>query len=136
MYFSGLAAAISGQQTPLLNSEKSYHLAATGAWQLASQLGNLIQAAADEAIIAGISMAASTAMASTGVGVIGGVAGYGASVLIVARILDKINKISKIINTAGTVIAGAFGVVIDSSAQVGHISDVPLPAAGFSLPQS
>ena len=136
MYFSELAAAISSQQIPLLNSEESYHLAATGAWQLANQLGNLIQAVADEAIIAGISIAASTAMAGTGIGAVGAAAGYVASAALVARILDKINAISKIINTAGTAVLGGFGVVIDSAAQVGHLSDVPLPSAGFSLPRS
>src|SRR6266511_9265 len=136
MYFSNLAAAISSQQTPLLDSGTSYHLAATGAWQFANQLGNLVQALADEAIIAGIMIGASTAAAGTGVGAAAAIGGYAGSALFVARILDKVKKISQIINTGGTAVLGTFGLAIDATAQVGHISNVPLPATGFSLPQS
>jgi len=135
LYFSNLASAVSGQRTPMLNAQDSYHLAATGAWQLANQLGNLIQAIADEAILAGISIAASTALASTGVGIVGSVAGYAGATLLVARILEKINAVSKIINTAGTGLLGAFGVVIDAAARSAYISDDSLPSAGFALPQ-
>jgi hypothetical protein len=136
LYFSNLAAAISSQQTPMFASQESYHRAATGAWQFANQLGNLVQAMADEAIIAGIMAGASTAAAGTGVGAVGAVAGYAGSALFVARIMDKINKASQIINTGGTALLGMFGLVVDATAQVGHLSDVPLPAASFSLPRS
>ncbi|MEV6487086.1 hypothetical protein AB0M20_00400 [Actinoplanes sp. NPDC051633] len=134
MYFSDLAAAMSSQSTPLQNSQESYHLAATGAWQFANQLGNLIQAIADEAIIAAALVATGTAVSSTGVGAVVGVVEYGAAALMVVRILDKINKVSQIINAGGTAVLGTFGLVIDASAQVGHLSNHPLPATGFSLP--
>ena len=135
MYFSNLASAVSCQQTPMYNANDSYHLAATGTWQLANQLGNLIQAIADEAILAGISVAASTALASTGVGIVGSVAGYAGATLLVTRILQKINAVSKIINNGGTALLGAFGVAIDAAARSAYISDVRLPSAGFTLPQ-
>ena len=132
-YFSDLSAAISSQQIPLYNSEDSYHMAAKGAWLLADQLGNLVQAIADEAILATIAAAAGTATAETVVGAIGG---YAITGIYVLRMLDKINEASKIINTAGTATLGAFGMVADATAQVGHLSSVPLPANGFALPTS
>ncbi len=132
-YFSDLAAAISSQQIPLYNSEQSYHLAARGAWELAGQLGNLIQAIADEAILATVAAAAGTATAET---IVGAVGGYAITAIYVTRMLEKINQASQIINTAGTVTLGAFGGVADAAAQVGHLSDVPLPASGFALPRA
>ena len=130
-YFSDLAAAISGQQTPIYNSQDSYHLAAKGAWLLADQLGNLVQAIADEAILATIAAAAGTATAETVVGAIGG---YAITGIYVLRMLEKIDEASKIINTAGTATLGAFGLAADAAAQVGHLSTIPLPADGFTLP--
>jgi hypothetical protein len=117
----------------MYNSAESYHLAARGAWQLATQLGNLAQAMADEAIIAAILAGASTGAAATGVGAVVAIGGYAGSALFVARILDRINQASQIINTATTATLGMFGLVVDATAQVGHLSDIPLPDAGFNL---
>jgi hypothetical protein len=136
LYFSNFASAVSSQQMPIFDSEQSYHQAAKGAWQFADQLGNLVQAMADEAIIAGMLIGASTVAASTGVGAVASIGGYAGSAIFVARILRLVNQAAKIIQTAGLVISTAFGLTVDATAQVGHVSDVPLPAAGFSLPQS
>lgn len=130
-YFSDLAAATSGQQFPIAKTQESYHKAALGAWQLSNQLGNILQALADKAILAGIAAAAGTALIETGVGA---VAGYGAAALIVLDMLQLINDASVIINTAGTVILGLFGGVMDAAYQGGDLTSVPLPANAYSGP--
>lgn len=128
-YFSGLAAATSGQQLAIAKTQESYHKAAQGAWQLSNQLGNILQALADKAILAGIAAAAGTALIETG---IGAVAGYGVVALIVLDMLALINDASVIINTAGTVILGLFGTVMDAAYQGGGLAAVPLPATAYA----
>jgi hypothetical protein len=130
-YFSNLAAASSGQQTALDDAQEGYHKAAQGAWELSQQLGNIIQALADKAILAGISAAAGTALAETG---IGAVAGYAAAALLVKQMLDLINKASTIINTATTAILGSFGLGMDLAYRGGGLSDIKLPTAAYTSP--
>ncbi|XVV11781.1 hypothetical protein ACQP2X_44310 [Actinoplanes sp. CA-131856] len=130
-YFSDLAAATSGQQFAIAKTQDSYHKAAQGAWQLSNQLGNILQALADKAILATIAAAVGTALIETGVGA---VAGYGAAALIVLDMLQLINDASIIINTAGTVILGLFGAVMDAAYQGGDLAAVPLPATAYTGP--
>ncbi len=130
-YFSTLAAATSGQQEAMWNAEDGYHKAATAAWQLANQLGNIVQAVTDELIIASIAAAAGTVTAESGVGA---VVGYGIVAIQVTRALKLVNQASQIINTAGTVVLGGFGGVVEAAAQSNHLSGVPLPAAAFTAP--
>lgn len=130
-YFTGVATATSGQQLALYEAAKGYHQAAKGAWQLSGQLGNLLQAIADKAIIMGISAAIGTATAETGVGA---VAGYGVAGWQAIELLELINKASTIINTAGTVILAAFGGGMTMAGQGGDLSAVPLPAAPYAAP--
>ena len=130
-YFTGLAVACSAQQLALREAAKGYHEAARGAWQLSNQLGNLLQAIADKAIIIGISAAAGTATAETGVGA---VVGYGVAAWQVIDLLNLVNRASTIINTAGTVIMAAFGGGMTIAGQGGDLSSVPLPAAPYAMP--
>ncbi|MFC0006578.1 hypothetical protein [Micromonospora siamensis] len=130
-YFSKLASATSGQQLSLYDIRDSYHKAATGAWQLANQLGNILQALADKAIIAGLAAAAGTITAETGVGA---VAGYGVAALMVIDMLNLINKASLLINTAGTAILGFFGTGMDLAYQGGDLSSIKLPAVSYTAP--
>jgi hypothetical protein len=136
MYFSNFASAVSRQQMPIFDSEHSYHQAAKGAWLFADQLGNIVQTMADTAIIAGMLMAGSTVAASTGVGAVVAIGGYAGSAIYVARLLRFVNDAAQIIQGAGLVILTAFGLTVDATSQVGRLSDVPLPAAGFSLPRA
>jgi len=106
MYFSDFSAAMSRQQTALFESQDRYHRAAIGAWQMSNQLGNIMQALADKALLAAASAAAGTILAETGVGA---VAGYAAAAVIVLDMLELVNQASTIINTAGTVILGLVG---------------------------
>jgi hypothetical protein len=130
-YFSDLAAATSGQQVALYEMRDHYHKAATGAWQMANQLGNVLQALADKAVLAGIAAAAGTITSETG---IGAVAGYGVAALIVIDMLKLINKASTIINTAGSVILGIFGGGMDLAYRGGALAAKPLPANAYSHP--
>jgi hypothetical protein len=122
---------VSGQQRSLYDIVDNYHKAAVGAWELSNQLGNIMQAIADKAILAGIAAAAGTITAESG---IGAVVGYGAAALIVVDMLRLINKASTIINTAGTIIAGLAGGGMDAADRSGELSAVPLPSVAYSLP--
>ena len=130
-YFTSLASAVSGQQAALYAAAESYHKAAQGAWMLSGQIGNLLQAIVDKAIIVGIAAAAGTATIESGVGA---VVGYGVAALEAVDLLNKVNNASKIINTAGTVIMGSFGAVADFAGQGGDLSAIPLPATPYALP--
>jgi hypothetical protein len=130
-YFSTLAAGASGEQLPLADTQEKYHKAASGAWQLANQLGNIMQALADKAILAGISTAAGTALAETG---IGAVLGYASAALLVTQMLQLINRASTIINTAGTVILGIVGAGMDFGYKGGDLSAIQLPTAAYTAP--
>lgn len=130
-YFSSLAAATSGRQLALYDIRDRYHKAAVGAWQLSNQLGNILQALADKAIIAGVAAAAGTVTAETGVGAL---VGYGVTALVVVDMLELVNKASTIMNTAGTVILGLFGMAMDGAFQGGDLAATPLPAIAYSHP--
>lgn len=132
-YFSTLAAATSGQQTALFAAAEGYHDAARGAWQLSNQLGNLLQAVADKAILVGICAAAGTATAETGVGA---VVGYGVAAWQAVELLELVNKASTIINTAGTVILAAFGGGMTVAGQGGDLTAVPLPMVPYAGPET
>ncbi|ASW56804.1 hypothetical protein [Plantactinospora sp. KBS50] len=131
-YFSHLASSVSGQQYALTDLRDRYHKAATGAWQMSNQLGNILQALADKAILAGIAAAAGTITAETGIGAL---AGYGTAALIVTDMLKLINQASIIINTAGTAILSFFGIAIDLIYQGGGgLGSIPLPAVSYTPP--
>jgi hypothetical protein len=130
-YFSSLATALSDQHLPLQNIGEDYHKAALGAWELADQLGNIMQAIADRVIIAGIAAAAGTITAETGVGA---AVGYGVSALVVADILTLINKASTIINTGAGAIVTLLGIGMDTAYKGGALSTIPLPSVAYSFP--
>jgi hypothetical protein len=129
--FSTLAAASSGQQQALYAAQQGYQKAATGAWELSQQLGNLVQAVVDKAILFGISVAAGTVTAETGVGA---VVGYGLAAYQVVEMVKLVNKASTIINTAGTLILSLFGGGMILGGESGDLSAVPLPSAAFAPP--
>ena len=131
LYLSNFATTASGQQIALREIGESYHKAAQGAWLLSAQLGNVIQALADKAIIAGIAFAAGTATAETG---IGAVAGYGVAAWQAIEMLQLANKASTIINTGGSVVMGAFGTGVAVGYKGGDLSAVPLPSAAYAPP--
>jgi hypothetical protein len=131
MYFSNLAAAVSGQQAAFVQAAEGYHRAAKGAWQLSNQLGNILQAVADKAILLGVSAAIGTATAETG---IGAVVGYGMAAYQAVELLNLVNEASTIINTAGSVIMAAMGGGMDAFSQGADFSAVPLPSTPYTQP--
>lgn len=100
---------------------------------MANQLGNILQALCDKAILFGISVALGTATAETGVGA---VIGYGMAAYQALEILEIANKASIFVNTVGSVILGLFGTGMLLSGQGGDLSAVPLPSNGFALPKA
>lgn len=86
---------------------------------------------ADKAILAGVTAAAGTALAETGVGAI---LGYAATALIVADMLKLINRASTIINTAGTVILGLAGTGMDLGYKGGNLTSIQLPSTAYTAP--
>ncbi|GID29129.1 hypothetical protein [Paractinoplanes brasiliensis] len=133
-YFTSLSASVSELRFKLTDLGEEYHKAANGAWGLANQLGNLIQALADSAILAGIIAGGSTALMSTGVGAVVGGPGYVAVTLIVADMLVIVNKISVIIQTGMMAIFGSFGLAMDIAYQGGSLDSIPLPSAAYAAP--
>ena len=131
VYFSDLATAAMGQKAGLYALRDSYHRAAVGAWELSNQLGNILQAVADRAILAGIAAAAGTITAESGVGAL---VGYGLTALLVLDMLQKINSAAVKIQVAGGVILGLFGGAMDAFLQGGDLSRVPLPAGSYDHP--
>ncbi len=132
-YYTNLAAAISRKQDVLMEASNSYKEAAKGAWELSTQIGNLLQAAIDDAIIAGLAGAFGTATVETGVGPL---AGYAYAAYQATQIATKINLASKIINTAITVIMGIFGAGVTFFDRGADLSEIPLPATSFALPET
>lgn len=130
-YFTALAAATSRQQDALNAAAEGYHDAARGAWQLSEQLGNLLQAIADKALIVGIASTVGTATFETGVGP---VIGYAVAAWQAYELIELVNKASLIINTAGTVIMGAFGGTVAFAGQGGDLSAVPVPTVPYAPP--
>ncbi len=110
---------------------RSYRGAAVGAWELSNQLGNLLQALADRAILAGIAAAAGTVTAESGVGA---VVGYGLTALLVTDMLRTVNKAAVRIQKYGALILGFFGTAMDIFGQGGDLSKVPLPAGSYDHP--
>jgi hypothetical protein len=134
VYFSNLAAKTSGQQVAIYPGEKAYHKAATGAWQVSNQLGNIAQALADNAILWCLTVGASGALYGTGVGAAVGTAGLGAAALITLEMLKLVNDASLIVNTAGTAIFGVFGEAMSLAKQGGDLSSLPLPNSPYVSP--
>jgi hypothetical protein len=131
MYFSSLASTLSRQKAAFDECMKGYHDAARGAWQLSSQLGNVLQALVDKAILFAVAAAAGTATASTGVGAL---VGYGLAAYQALEVLELANRASTLISTAGAVIVGLFGTGMILGGGGGDLTEVPLPASEFTLP--
>jgi len=127
-YFNHLAVAVSAQHDDLVSAADAYHKASQGAWLLASQLGNILQALADRAIIAGITAAAGTVAAETGVGA---AVGYAVTALVVMDMLRLINSAATKIQTAGGLILGVTGLIVDVADQDGGLGAIPLPTRAY-----
>ncbi|MBW6432729.1 hypothetical protein KZ829_03110 [Actinoplanes hulinensis] len=131
LYFSNLAAGISGSQHDFRQIEDDYQKAALGAWQLASQLGNILQAIVDAWLIGLAAAGAGAALSATGAGA---VAGYAVAGVQAVRIAKLINDASLKINAGGTAIMAIFAVPMTIAYRGGDLSDIKLPAAAYTTP--
>lgn len=129
-YFTSLAGSVSELRFALTDLGENYHKAASGAWGLSTQLGNLIQALVDKAIVAGVIGVASTALMTTGAGM----AGYAALALLVADMVRIASNVSAIISTGMMAILGSFGTGMDVAYQGGSLQSIPFPQAPYVGP--
>lgn len=133
VYFCSLGDCIAAVQSAMAVIGDCYHKAAVGAWILSSELGNIVQALADEAILAGACAVAGDVLAETGVGLIGG---YAAATLIVGRMLQQINRASRIVNNFGGTLEALVGLAMDAGYQdADPLTATPVPSAPYSHPQ-
>lgn len=130
-YFCELASRVSAMQLAFDDAAENYAKAAQGAWLAANQVKNLLESILDSAVIAAACTAAGTAAIETGVGT---AVGYGLAALEVARITELLSRAQRIIQTAGTVIEGAAGLVMNLSNQGGTLASYPLPDAAYDHP--
>ncbi|QGN46424.1 hypothetical protein GKC29_06005 [Micromonospora sp. WMMC415] len=107
-YFTTTANAVSDLRGPLAAISQGYREMADAVWATGEALGGTIKALLDSAIIAGVSIAAGTATASTGAGA---VVGYGLAAAEVAYMLhlwgaatNLCQKLSAVVNTFGALL--------------------------------
>jgi hypothetical protein len=131
VFLRQLGAFVSAHEPALRTIAKSYHDAAKGAWLLGSQLGNILQTLCDRAIAAGVSAAAGTVLAETGVGAI---VGYALAALMIADMLALISRAAFKIQTFGGVILALFGSGMDFFGQGGDLSTLKPPTVTYALP--
>jgi hypothetical protein len=126
-YFTALAVEISDLRFALTEIGEAYRTAAKGAWGLATQMGNMLQALCDMAIAFGLVVAGSTATTSFGVGF----AGYGVAGLMAAEMMAVASKLFLVASTAAMAVFGTFGTAMDAAYQGGDISSVRLPVDAY-----
>ena len=131
LYFSSLATGISGSQYDFRQIQQDYQQAALGAWQLANQLGNILQAIVDAWLIGLAAAGAGAAVSATGVGAF---AGYAVAGVQAARIAKLVNDASLKINTAGTAIMAIFATPMTIANRGGDLSNIKLPTAAYTTP--
>lgn len=132
-YFSELATMVAAQQVSYCELSKQYEDAARGVWVNADVVAGLIRSAIDRAIIAGISSAAGTITAESGVGA---VVGYGIAAWQTVEVVNKINEVSKIIMRANNMIIFVFGQLMAWANQGGSLAQYPLPDSAYRHPEA
>jgi hypothetical protein len=130
-YFSELAAKVGGMRLALEAAADKYSDAARGAWLASNQVKNILEAIIDSAVIAAACTAVGTALIETGAGA---VIGYGLAALEVARIIKLLARAGQIIQTAGIVIEGFAGGVMNLANQGGSPAEYRLPGAAYDHP--
>jgi hypothetical protein len=130
-YFSDLASKVSTMRFALDAAAQNYSDAARGAWLFANRIKDLLEAVIDSAVIAAACTAVGTALIETGVGP---VVGYGLAALEVVRIIELLHRAGLVIETAGLVIEGFAGGILNQTAQGGSLAKYPLPEAAYDHP--
>ncbi|MDI6098178.1 hypothetical protein QLQ12_06120 [Actinoplanes sp. NEAU-A12] len=128
-YFTNLAVEISDLRFALTEIGESYRTAAKGAWGLATQMGNMLQALCDMAIAFCLVVAGSALTTSVGVGF----AGYGVAGLMAAEMMAIASKLFLIASTASMAVFGTFGAAMDAAYQGGDLSSVKLPTSPYPV---
>jgi hypothetical protein len=131
-YFCDLASKISQLRLIIYEAGNEYQRAATGMWQLAQQLANVLQAIVDEFFIISAMLAVGTALIETGIGVI---AGYGLAAWRIGKLTSLIAKASAIVNTGGTIIMSFFSFLIEADRRLADVNLVGIPDRPYDHPE-
>lgn len=132
-YFADFSADLSSLNDRFRELGEQYHRAAEGTWRLANLYAGFIKEAVDWAIIGSAAAAAGTATIETGVGPI---VGYGAAAYAATKVVDRIDKASRIpvrALQAATLIAGA---VKSCSVDIETFSRREIPGDPYDSPVS
>jgi len=128
-HFSRTASSLAELQDPFAEMSAELGEIAHGVWSSCEALSGIVKMLLDKAIIAGISAAAGTATATSG---IGPVIGYGVAALQVVDMLRLWGQATKMISNLYTAVQGALGVI---ESQIARIDAVSLPnAASYHHP--
>ena len=132
--FTHLASCIKFQVSPLEDIERQLTNISTGMRELGRLIGDILQDISDWAILAGISLAAEAALASTGVGSIIAVQQAALTALYFAQIVKRAADLVKLVNKAYKAIYGVIGVLNTLSSQTTPDNLPPLPKASYDFP--
>jgi hypothetical protein len=130
-YFTKLGAATSAQQLGLWKIGEQYKKAAEGAWRLQETISGILKDITDMCVIAAAEIAAGSALAETGVGL---VAGYALAAAETYKILTAIDRAKKLISTALTVMNSIVGEIQAALGDIGNVNKFPLPSEPYRHP--
>jgi uncharacterized protein YukE len=106
--FTSLASTAESLVHPLNQISQQFDSIAHGVWSTSKALENYISSLVDAAIIAGVAIAAGTALAETGIGAI---VGYSAAALEVAEMLDNWGKATQAMVNLYSLVQGCVGII-------------------------
>jgi hypothetical protein len=132
VYFEQLADKIDGLKGDLDSLKQHYDELYTAVWSGADLISGLLKQLADEAIIAGVSFAAGSILAETGIGLI---AGYAVGALEIIQLIKTWGRITEAYSaaeravmisvTAAGAISGGIGAALQNFPEVGGAYDHP-----------
>lgn len=134
VYFDTLRRNLLAIQGSLAAMGVEYETAAYGVWSTAEVLGQIIAQLCDQALLALIKLAATSALGWT---VIGAVAGLAAIALEIEQIADLWSQATAKINTLQMAIDGIYGQLAALGGEVAAgLNGFPLPRASYDFPDA
>jgi hypothetical protein len=120
-HFTGLATGVEDLVDPMRQIAGQFETISHGVWSSCEAATGFVKGMLDAAIIAGISAAAGTVTAETG---IGAVVGYGIAAIEVCRILDMWAEATKVMTTVYSLVQAGAGLI---EGQVSRLQGADLP---------
>ncbi|MGA5304603.1 hypothetical protein ACPCHT_32160 [Nucisporomicrobium flavum] len=120
-HFTGLASGVEDLVDPMRQIAKQFETISHGVWSSCEAATGFVKGMLDAAIIAGISAAAGTITAETGVGA---VVGYGVAAIEVCRMLDMWAEATKVMTSIYSIVQAGAGLI---EAQASRLQGADLP---------